>query len=258
MKAVSASERTVRSACFPGTSDPSRVFEPERSRTAERRELERVCGGKRVGSSLARPCADDRGAHLVEHVERRSRGGAVGRDAHADARLLAAPSSGATPQPRIAFERGQCATATSCSARSAISSSSALTQCAASTFESRSPASASARMPVVPERRHEHLGERLPRAAARAQELASPTRSPRDGSRSGARARRTRGRARSCRCREHAARCPRRTSSESASAIRSRIGSKRSANRLVGLAEDLEVDDRRAGRARRTPSLRLR
>jgi len=59
-------------------------------------------------------------------------------------------ASGATPQPRIPFERGQCATATSCSARSAISSSSAFTQCAAIMFESSIPASASARIPVVP------------------------------------------------------------------------------------------------------------
>ena len=46
---------------------------------------------------------------------------------------------GATPQPRIAFERGQWATATPCSARSPISSASTFTQCAARTPRSRRP-----------------------------------------------------------------------------------------------------------------------
>ena len=67
-------------------------------------------------------------------------------------RIPAARSSetGAMPQPSSAFERGQCATATSCAASSSISSASACTQCAASTCGPSSPASASARIPVVP------------------------------------------------------------------------------------------------------------
>lgn len=58
--------------------------------------------------------------------------------------------SGAIPQPRTAFERGQCATATSCSASKVISSSSTWTQCAATTRSLNTPSSASFRIAVVP------------------------------------------------------------------------------------------------------------
>ena len=73
-------------------------------------------------------------------------------------------ASGATPQPRIPFERGQCATATSCSARSAISSSSDFDAVRGEDVraeETRLGERADARRP---ERRHEQLGERLPAA----------------------------------------------------------------------------------------------
>ncbi len=59
-------------------------------------------------------------------------------------------ASGAIPQPSSAFERGQCATATSCSASRAISSASTVTQCAATTDGPSAPARASARIPVSP------------------------------------------------------------------------------------------------------------
>ncbi len=87
MKGVSASERTVRSACFPTTIEPRDASTPERTGAAERGELERVRRGQSVGPALARSRAHDRRAHLVEHVERRCRGGAVGGDADADAGL---------------------------------------------------------------------------------------------------------------------------------------------------------------------------
>src|SRR5918995_580145 len=59
-------------------------------------------------------------------------------------------SSGAIPQPRNAFERGQCVTPTPCRDSSPISSASTLTQCAAATRSSSSPAAARLRMPLMP------------------------------------------------------------------------------------------------------------
>ena len=113
---------------------------------------------------------------------------------------------GATPQPSIPFERGQCATATSCSARSAISSSSAVTQCAATTCESRRPLSASVRIPVVPGG-WTSSARTTPSRRSRFGGTRSRHRSPPGGSRSEGPARCTRGRARSSTCRARAARC---------------------------------------------------
>ena len=59
-------------------------------------------------------------------------------------------SSGAIPQPSSAFERGQWVTATPWPARRPISSRSTLTQCAAATRSSSSPAAARLRIPLMP------------------------------------------------------------------------------------------------------------
>ena len=58
-------------------------------------------------------------------------------------------ASGAIPQPSSAFERGQCATATSCRASRSISSSSTFTQCAATMRSSSSPCSARLRIAAL-------------------------------------------------------------------------------------------------------------
>ena len=170
MKGVSASERTVRSACFPGTSEPSVVVEPERARAAERRELERVGGGQRVRAALAGARADDRRAHLVEHVERRRRRGAVRRDADADARLA---------QRR---ERGDAAAEDPVRARAVRDRDVVLGEerdlllvgldaVRGDDVRAEQPASASARMPVVPGGGTSISANDSQRAGPRAQEL---------------------------------------------------------------------------------------
>ena len=80
-----ASEITVRSACLPGDERADAVVQPEHAGAAEGRELEGLRGRQGIGPALASPRGDDRRTDLLEQVERRRRGGAVGCDRDGDA-----------------------------------------------------------------------------------------------------------------------------------------------------------------------------
>ena len=150
MKAVSASERTVRSACFPGPRSEPRDASTPSARAPPSVASSNASAAVRASGRPSRARAPTIAARISSNMS--SDGVEAGLSVAMQTRIPASRSavSGATPQPRMPFERGQWATATSCAARISISSSSALTQCAAMTFASSSPASDSARMPVVP------------------------------------------------------------------------------------------------------------
>ena len=87
---------------------------PQCAGGVDRRELERLGAPSSASARRSRPAGHvDRRPHLLEEVERRSRTRASpcrGRPTTPAARRSA---SGAIPQPRSAFDRGQCATGTS-------------------------------------------------------------------------------------------------------------------------------------------------
>ncbi len=70
-----------------GGERPGLVGEAERARRAKRSEFERLVRRERVRPLGPRARDVDRGAHLLEHVERGSRGGAVGAQADPHAGL---------------------------------------------------------------------------------------------------------------------------------------------------------------------------
>ena len=149
MNDVSASERTVRSAFFPGVREPSESSRPI-ARAPPSVASSSASAAVSASGRPSRARAPTIAARISSNMS--NDGVEAGLSVATQTRTPASRRavSGATPQPKIPFDRGQWATATSCSARSAISSSSALTQWAAMTFESSSPASARARIPVVP------------------------------------------------------------------------------------------------------------
>ena len=184
---------------------------------------------ERVGPPLARARADDRRAHLVEHVERRRRGGAVGRDARRGSRPRAAPRA-ARPRSRGSpFERGQCATRDVVLGEERdllLVDLDAVRGDDARAEQARLGERADARRAG---RRHEHLRERRPVARPVAQELRlgvalGEVRRDRQ-----AELARTPRRARSCTCTARAARCRGATSLGERAADRARaVGSNRS------------------------------
>ena len=187
--ACRARERTVRSACFPGTSDPSDRVEPERAGTAERRELERVRGGERVRPPLARA----RARRSPRASRRTCRTRVSTRGCRSRCRRgcppPAARASGATPQPSIRVrpravrdrdvvlgeQRDLLGVRLHAVRRDHVRVQEAGLRERADPGRAR--------------RRDEHLREGLPGAAAASAGTRSPTRSPRDASRRAARAR---------------------------------------------------------------------
>ena len=163
MNDVSASERTVRSACFPGTSEPSESSSP----SARAPPSVASSSASAAVSASGRP-SRARAPTIAARISSNMSNDGV------EAGLSVAMH---TRMPAVAKrrERRDAAAEDPVRARTVRDRDVVLgeqldllrrppcTQCAASTFESSRPASASARIPVVPERRHEHLGERLPR-----------------------------------------------------------------------------------------------
>ena len=152
--------------------------------------------------------------------------------------------TGAMPQPSSAFERGQCATATPCSASRAISSSSTVTQCAATVPRRSRPLSARRRIAARPGRRR-----RARRRTASTAPRRGASRCPRPGSRRGAwRPGRPSSRQARVELRRDRVRRVRRDAEPDAvgeragDALAVRLEAR--LELLVGRPEDLEVDDR--------------
>src|SRR5918996_2509821 len=144
-----ARETTVRSARFPGTSDPISLSRP-RALADPRVASVRASLAERASGLPARARAAYSAARISS--KKSNEGADAGLSVPSPTRMPASRSSrsGATPQPRTALERGQCATATSCSARRAISSASTLTQCAARVAGRKRPSRARYRTGVRP------------------------------------------------------------------------------------------------------------
>ena len=81
---VRSSRTATRSASSPRR-ERAAVGEPERARAVERRQLQRRGRRERLGVARARARQQQRGAQLVEHVERERGRRAVGAEAHAHA-----------------------------------------------------------------------------------------------------------------------------------------------------------------------------
>ena len=159
-------ETTATSARLPGTSEPISRVEPQRPSAAERRELERLGCGERAGALGAGAGQRDHRAQLLEEVVRRDRGDAVGADADAEAggaKRLERRDAAAEQGVRARAVRDRDAVR---AASSPISSSSTLTQCAATTRSSSSPAPARRRIPLCPSGSTSSSRDRLPRPLA--------------------------------------------------------------------------------------------
>ena len=152
-------------------------------------------------------------------------------------------STGATPQPRNAFERGQWATATSCSREEidllgvdghAVDGHQAIAQ---ETGTRRAPDPGGARG------RNEERGVGGEQRRSRPPASPVPRRSRRDASRQEARARDRRRTGRSTPCRAREARCRAGRGRRTTPATRSRFGSKRVVRSLASVTEHLEIDD---------------
>ena len=227
-----------------------------RARSSRARRRGRARARRRASRARARPPRSARPAAVRGRARRRSRR-ASRRTCRTRAstrgcrsrcrrgsRPRASPSSGAMPQPRMPFERGQCATATSCSARSAISSSSACDAVRCDDARAEQPvlceradpgrarrwdehARANASQLPVPVRRHSVSASLSARwvAIGSPSSLHAPVEVERAGVRRVRRDAEADARRRACR------------------AIRSRIGSKRSRCGARVVSEHLEVDD---------------
>ena len=227
MKDVSARERTVRSAFLPGTSEPTESSSPSARAPPSVASSRASCVRQGIGAPFAGARTDDRSAHLVEHVERRRRRGAVRGDAHANARFSKLrerrdptaedPVGTRTVRDRDVVLREE---------RDLLLVG--LDAMGGDHVRVEQPGLCERADTRRPGRRDEHLRERLPRAACRCGGTPSRRRSRRGASRPEARDRRTRRTARSCRCTARAARSRAARRRRMRSAIRSRIGSNRS------------------------------
>ena len=144
-----SSEITARSAHFPGAREPISASSPSTRAppsVASSRAFAAVSASGRCSRARAPTIA------ARSSSKRSNEGVEAGLSVAIPSGMPASrkSASGATPQPRKPFERGQCATPTPCAARSSISSASRWTPWAAESVGPRSPAWARRRTPVSP------------------------------------------------------------------------------------------------------------
>ena len=236
------------SAHLPGTSEPTSSASP-----STRAPPSVASSSARRADSATGLCARARAATIaVRSSSKRSNDGVdAGLSVAIPTAIPASSSSasGATPQPRMPFERGQWATPTPCCGEQRdllVVDVDAVRGHQAGAEQTRRRRAAGS--PVVAGRRHEHLGERRPVAGAVDEQRPLGGALGEVRRRSAGRARRTPRTRRGAGVRR-VRRDAERTRSERTGSTRSRFRSNRS-SAVASLAEHLEVDDRPQPRRR--------